>query len=75
MGTTSLQIIAWTYAVRWEAPGQRPPDAQVFDKTITDQELVHDIQQQFDGLQRGVRGAASWRSRPIGTSFASQRTA
>ena len=58
MGRTSLQIIAWTYAVRREAPGQRPPDVQVFDKTITDQELVHDIQQQFDGLQRGVRGGS-----------------
>ena len=56
MGTTSLQIVAWTYVVRWESPGQRPPDVQVFDTTITDQELVHDIQQQFDGLQRGVRG-------------------
>lgn len=56
MGTTSLQIITWAYVMYGRDDEERPPDMKVFDEMITDQELVHDLQQQFDGLQRGVRG-------------------
>lgn len=58
MGTTSLQIIAWTYVLQRKAGEQRPPDQQVFDKTITDQELVQAIQRKFESLSRNVYGGS-----------------
>jgi hypothetical protein len=52
MGTTSLQIVAWTFVVAVEGDAERPPDERVFDQTITDQQLVEDIRQQFKSRPR-----------------------
>jgi hypothetical protein len=45
-GATSLDIIVWRHVV--QAPVFQP-DVKVFDQTMTDFGLVHDIQDQLDG--------------------------
>lgn len=54
--TTSMEISAWRVVMTWPEGQQHPPDVQVFDKTITQQPLVHDTKHQLDGLERGGMG-------------------
>jgi hypothetical protein len=56
----SIQIIAWSTVVTMvgdpdhsDRVPERPPDEQVFDHTITDQQLVQDLRKQFDSRPRG----------------------
>jgi hypothetical protein len=59
----SLEIVTWTQVISvTAAPGKAPVfplEVKIFDKMITDQELVLAAQHQFNGLPRNVVGGCA----------------
>jgi len=57
--TTSLEITVRTHRMAYRAGEAVEPDETIFNETITNVELVHDVQEQLDGLQRHVRSGTA----------------
>jgi hypothetical protein len=50
----ALRIIAWNHAAGHFAGEPKPKNDKVFDQLLEDQELVANLQRQFNKLERGV---------------------
>jgi hypothetical protein len=59
---TSLEVTVRTHRMGYWEGEPEEPDETIFNETITDVELVHDVQEQLDGLQRGVRSGTAMAS-------------